>query len=64
MLNRISVRGKEAAKLLGISYPSLYAMTKRGEVPAKQVKRRKRSFYLYSIATLQHWLKGGESHGA
>ena len=64
MMNPISVRGKEAAKILGVSYPCLYAMTKRGEVPAKQVKRPRRSFYLYGVDDLRIWLKGGDSHGA
>jgi hypothetical protein len=64
MLNRISVRSKEAARLLGLSYTCLYGMTKRGEVPAKQVKRPKRSFYIYALDDLRSWLKGGDSHGA
>lgn len=45
---------KEAAKLLGVHYSTLYESAKRGEIPCRRVGRR----FLFERQTLIRWLQG------
>lgn len=48
---RLAVRPKEAARLLGICERHLFALTKAGVIPCFRLGRAK----LYSIAVLENW---------
>lgn len=55
----IAVRPRQAAKMLSVSERTLYSLTQpRGPIPC----RRMGGTVLYSVAVLQAWLEGDESH--
>ena len=58
---RLSYTVKEAAKVLGISETSLYAMVYMNSIPFKRVQSRGKGKYgriLFSRAALEKWLEG------
>lgn len=50
---KLALRPREAAKALGICERTLYALTKRGEIPAVRSGRLVR----YSVEDLKTWMK-------
>ena len=60
MIERETYTVEEAAKVLGISKPSMYAAVKRGEIPVIKIGRVIR----VPKAAMSHWLAGirPESH--
>jgi excisionase family DNA binding protein len=50
---RIALRPREAARILGISTRTLFSWTKEGVVPSVKVGRA----VLYSVAALEEWLR-------
>jgi hypothetical protein len=54
----LALRPREAAKALGISPRTLWALTApRGPIPCARVGRGKRQAVLYSVQDLQDWLR-------
>ncbi len=53
---RIAMRPKEAAKLLGIGERKLWELTNRGEIPHAKAGRA----VVYSVDALKHWLNNGK----
>lgn len=60
----LAVRPRDAAKLLSISERTLWAMTKRGDLPAIRVGTGRRRAVLYSVAQLREWLSHRATGGA
>ena len=50
---KLSLRPREAAKALGVSPRSLWALTKEGAIPHFRIGRS----VLYSVDSLREWLK-------
>jgi excisionase family DNA binding protein len=59
----LSLRPREAAKLLGISARLLWELTKTGEIPCKRLGGRHRTV-LYSVDELRKWVNRGAKGGA
>ena len=57
--NRLAVRPRDAARILGISERTLWSLTKKGEIPHVRTGR----VVLYSIAALEEWLAGNQTGG-
>lgn len=63
----LALRPREAAKVLGISARTLWALTApRGPIPCVRVGHGSRQMVLYPVAELQAWLsqqatKGGDA---
>ena len=55
----LALRPREAAKALGISERTLWAMTARGEVPHFRIGRS----VLYSVDSLREWLRAQQLAG-
>jgi len=54
---RLALRPREAAKVLGISERTLWGLTApRGPIPAVKLGSGKRSGVLYRVADLENWL--------
>jgi excisionase family DNA binding protein len=56
MTMKLALRPREAAKALGICERTLYALTKRGEIPAVRSGRIVR----YSVEDLKAWIKNSK----
>ena len=56
---RLAVRRAEAARLLGISVPTLDRRVKAGEIPAVKL----RGAVMFSVDALREVLQGRDTHG-
>lgn len=72
MSTQLSLRPREASKVLGISERTLWSLTApRGPIPCVRVGNGNRQIVLYPVAELQVWLsrqaeaaKGGDNDNA
>jgi hypothetical protein len=57
----IAVRLKTAAKLIGLSERTLWALVRRGEVPVRAIKHGTRTTYLFNVLELARWAAGDQA---
>jgi predicted DNA-binding transcriptional regulator AlpA len=58
-IHPLAVKLRQAAKMLGISERTLWALAQRGEVPVRIIKNGSKKTYIFSIKELERWA-GGE----